>query len=228
MKTKSILLALFILAPILSSAQVSWIVKGGPSANVSNQGLFGSDAKTGGRIGVGMEYSLGRIVSIQPALMLNFKGAKEKSTSRIDYTSEDITHTTYTCNTTDYRQTYIEVPVDVLFRVRVHEQKNALVFSVGPYFAYGIGGNTTLAKNVNGVRREYKEDTFDKNGINMRRFDFGLSNGVYFELKKHLTFGAYYEYGLIKTKDNQRDDTFYDWYFGKKNLSLGLEVGYRF
>jgi len=266
MKSKSILMALFAIVPIFVSAQVSWIVKGGPSINSSHQFFFGDNGKAGGRAGIGMEYHLGRIVSIQPSLMLNFKGSNRQSEQTVTTCNGDACRSTFKRTTTKCRQTYLEIPVDVLFRVRIHDQKNALVFNVGPYFAYGIGGKTktnrmmiestankyesgytTTSDPINTYEQritESEQNTFDKNGADIRRFDFGLGEGIRFELKKHLTFGFFAECGLVnimkgeETKHDERIDSkywdniepnhFYDWLFGKHNISIGLEVGYRF
>lgn len=146
---KRIMLVLFALVVSMSGfAQVSWSVKGG--LNMSTYvGKNTDDAKfkPGVRIGVGMEYALSEIMSLQPSLYLSSKGAKFSGSANFlgkDFKG-DVT----------YNQTYLELPVNLQFRFNAAGNTN-IVVAGGPYFAYGIGGKTTntVAAGGNSVKRK--------------------------------------------------------------------------
>jgi len=123
---KSILVVLCALISTVTFAQgeISWNVKAG--MNISNF-TSGDDtkAKIGFRGGVGMEYGITDMWSIQPSLLFTTKGTK------IDAPLIDMT----------INAMYLELPVNAAVRFNLGELSN-IVVSAGPYIADGSGGKT--------------------------------------------------------------------------------------
>jgi hypothetical protein len=226
------LLMLFATISILASAQVSWSVRGSVSVNQSTKIFDDNDAVLGGRYGVAMEIPVKSFFSIQPAFYLALKGmevANEYSKWYFDAgglkQSDDVINREHRC-----RMTYLEVPINALFRIHIGK-KNYLLLSDGPYFAYGIGGRTRYTRTVTGtttsVTKNYY-DTFAKEGMGLKRFDWGMDSEIHFELGGHYLIGSYIECGWtnLEKGEGSTGDVFAG--VARRNLSLGIEVGYKF
>lgn len=192
------------LASTMSFAQFTPVVKGG----VAFSGYMGdnsdnSKAKFAGRAGIGFEYAINDMVSIQPTLYWSDKGAKySNSASAFGVTaSGDVT----------VNQMYLELPVDVQFRFDMGNGMNMIVAG-GPYAAYGIGGKIKYSGNVAGVSGESKTDTFDS----LKDWDMGLNIEAGLEFSQFLV-GIYSEVGFLNISKG-----------GPKNYTVGLNLGYRF
>lgn len=164
--------------------------------------------KPGVRIGVGMEYALSEIMSLQPSLYLSSKGAKFSGSTNVlgkDFKG-DVT----------YNQTYLELPVNLQFRFNAAGNTN-IVVAGGPYFAYGIGGKTTNTVAAGGNSVEKKVDTFGKDGSNLNRFDAGIN------IEAGLEFGAILvgintQLGVCRLGESG----------SPRNANIGVTVGYKF
>jgi len=220
-------LIVFVAVSGFLTAQISWNVKGGISLNGLYSSFSSSSLYVGGRAGVGMEWHLNRYVSIQPALMISQKGAKSTSTTTITVENQsgekEVTHKKYSY---DYNLTYLELPIELMVRIPLHHS-NALLLAAGPYFAYGIGGNSNMTKTVNDSSTKQTLSSFGNDGLNLRRFDFGLGNGIYFE-HKHFFTGLHYELGLVNMEKTFDDSFWVGALLGKHNLSYNFDIGYRF
>lgn len=173
MKKSILLVALFALFSVASYAQVTFGVKGG----VAMSGFMGdnsdnSKVKLAGRAGLGLEYAIDDMVSIQPSLYWSDKGAK--------YGEDNTIKTTWNAM-------YLELPVDVQLRFNIDRTSN-IVVAAGPYVAYGIGGKI----KANGTSAEI--DTFDA----LKDWDMGLNFEAGLEFNKCLV-GIYSEIGLVNT-----------------------------
>lgn len=241
---RKLLLMFCFAVPIVVSAQkITWMVKGGPSINTVWSGLSEGDVRFGGRFGVGLEYQVNRTFSIQPSLMMSFKGNKSTSTGQITYYYEDdVSSYEYNKRTYNCGENYLEIPINAQFRIHFRKG-NSLTLAVGPYFAYGIGGktkysylyaasqydyyNTQLADYNNGgityAKAVTTYSTFGRDGANLHRFDMGINEEIHFELN-HFMLGIYAEYGLLKL-DKEHESNFL---LHNKNVSYGLDLGYRF
>lgn len=91
---------------------------------------------------------------------------------------------------------FVEIPLHLMFKLPI---SNSAIFGyVGPYFSYGIAGNT-VAK----VKLPLLEETETKgkisfgseSGDNMRPFDMGLNVGAGFEVK-HFQLSVQYAIGF--------------------------------
>lgn len=209
---KSLIFVLFALVSIVSYSQISWNAKVG--MNMSNlTDVDDSSMKIGYNVGVGMEYQISDMWSIQPSLMLTTKGAK---------TDLSVSESGYSVKTEEtYNPMYLELPIMAAARFAVSDNMN-IVVSAGPYLAYGIGG-----KYKNEVSASYqgetesvteKSDIFGKDGLDAKRFDFGLGVGVALEINKFFV-GLNGEFGLTKLTDGDN---------APKNTNFSIGVGYKF
>lgn len=116
-------------------------------------------------------------------------------------------------------QVYLEVPLQLSYDVPLtaHTQ---LTFAAGPYVAYGVFGKTTFGWG-SASESEVKVDTFGKDGMDLRRFDTGLSFEVDYEVYD-VFFGLSYDQGFVPV--HKRDSG----YKYPCNGSVALHVGYYF
>ncbi len=209
---KGLIFVLFALVSLVSFSQISWNAKVG--MNMSNlTDVDDSSMKIGYNVGVGMEYQISDMWSIQPSLMLTTKGAK---------TDLSVSESGYSVKTEEtYNPMYLELPIMAAARFAVSDNMN-IVVSAGPYLAYGIGG-----KYKNEVSASYqgetesvteKSDIFGKDGLDAKRFDFGLGVGVALEINKFFV-GLNGEFGLTKLTDGDN---------APKNTNFSIGVGYKF
>lgn len=190
------LFLLFMAVSVAGFSQVTWNAKAG--LNFSNWSSGDADTKVGFKIGGGMEYAFNDIWAIQPSLFVSSKGIKAS-------VSEGNTSAKATCN-----QVYLEIPVMGAARIQVANTTN-LVFSAGPYMAYGIGGKTSL--KINGAfNSNEKVNTFSE----LDRFDCGFGLGFAAEFDR-LVVGLDGQFGVVEITDG-----------GPKNQNFSLSVGYKF
>lgn len=102
----------------------------------------------------------------------------------------------------------IEVPL--LLSYRMGEDNLALALSFGPYFRYGLFGNS-WTKESNG--QKVKFNTFDV----LKRFDYGPQGGVKL-IMNEVNVGFSLQYGLIRPTDTRRGN----------NFTFNLTFGYSF
>ncbi len=183
-----------------TDSKISWNVKTG--MNISNWiGGYSWDAKAkvGFKIGAGMEYALDETWSLQPSLFLTSKGTKRDGRYMGKGTAN---------------QMYLELPVNIQARGPVTDKTDVL-FVVGPYFAYGVGGKISYDE----INYTGSENIFGKNKI--KRFDIGVGVGVLFEVSK-VIFGFEGQLGLTKIVDGASSDG------SPRNINFGVTVGYKF
>lgn len=167
---KSFLLVLFALLSTVSFAQVSFGVKGG----VAMSSFYGDNSdntkvKFAGRVGLGFEYAVNDMFSIQPTLYFSDKGTK------------------YDADGLSTNAEYLELPIDAQFRFNLDKGMN-FIAAAGPYFAYGIGGK----KKYESGSVTVKSDTFDS----LKDWDMGLNFEAGLEFNQFLV-GIYTELGLL-------------------------------
>ena len=175
-------------------SKVSWNAKAGLNlSNWTGGDSEGTDAKLGFKVGVGMEYAFDNIWSLQPSLFFSTKGTK--------YSESGFKMTV--------NQMYLELPVNMQARVHIEGDTN-LLFSAGPYIAYGIGGK--ISSNIT----SNDTDTFGNDGLD--EFDAGVGFGVGLEFGKVLV-GLDGQVGLTKLKDVEG---------AAKNINFSVTLGYKF
>lgn len=89
-----------------------------------------------------------------------------------------------------YKAQYIQLPIHLGYKIKTEEKSN-LIFHLGPYFAYGVGGE--IKWRDKNFKMDSKMDFFDKDLFN--RFDYGLGIGVNIDTK-NFALNIGYDYGL--------------------------------
>lgn len=208
---------LFALVSVVSFSQVSWNAKVG--MNMSNISNMDGDVKIGYNLGVGMEYAISDMWSIQPSLLFSTKGSKYEWTD--DGETDKIS----------YNPLYLELPIMLAARFALSDNAN-IVVSAGPYLAYGVGGKVKYEFEYDGESESYEHDIFkdqkDEDGEleeeGAKRFDAGLGIGVALEFNKFFV-GVNGAFGLAKLGDTLNEE-------GKKvsmkNTNFSIGVGYKF
>lgn len=100
---------------------------------------------------------------------------------------------------------------------------------VGPYFAYGIGGNTKLTDTSNGTKSIRNVASFPESFSS--RFNWGFDVEFQYYIHKHYQLGLYLQTGCkrIYTPESVAEAIFSEIFIvGKINIALGLSLGYRF
>lgn len=100
---------------------------------------------------------------------------------------------------------------------------------VGPYFAYGIGGNTRITDIKNGTKTVSDVASFPESFSS--RFDWGFDIEFQYYIRQHYQLGFYMQSGCkrIYTPDNVAEAILSELFIvGKINLALGVSFGYRF
>jgi outer membrane protein with beta-barrel domain len=229
MKTKIIYTILLLAVVSYSSAQESSLfLKGGLNiANVSTTSdgrVNNANALASFQVGFLADLPVAKYVSIQPSLLFTGKGAKVQSGQPGDDNYYKATSNPY----------YIELPVNLIFKVPLGTPNTNLFFGAGPYIAMGVAGKNKVVGNVGGVafnggdNIKWSNDdptTFDEqegSGLGvLRRFDYGLNGTAGFQLDKIL-ITINYGYGLAKLQsdDNNSDDK-------NKNRVFNVSIGFK-
>jgi len=201
---KPSLLSVFILTHLLTYAQLSFNAK--VDMKVGNYSSSCYDAKIGFKAGMGMEYAFTDIWSLQPSLMLSTKGSKQKI-DLIVVEGHSIKNATWTNN-----HIYLELPIMAAARLPVTINLD-IVFSAGPYIAYGIGGKMGMKPEIPG---ESQYNTFGGEGY--KRFDAGLGFGIAGEFY-NIIVGIDSQFGLTKLHNGNKPP---------KNQNFSVYLGYKF
>jgi hypothetical protein len=188
----------------------------GVRAGLNFQNLTGEDRdghkydnkiKTGVNIGLNAEIPVAEDFYVQPGLLFTTKGAKDKTYRKV--------------NT---RLSYLEIPINLLFKPELGDGK--LLLGFGPYIGIAVGGSfTDGAGNKYDFKFANKVTVAEASGnVYMRRMDFGGNFLAGYELSNKLSFQLNAQLGLnnIATKvDGYKRDKI-------KNTGFGVSVGYRF
>lgn len=137
---------------------------------------------------------------------------------------------------------YLELPIMLSARLHLTKTSN-LVFSGGPYMAYGVGGKTSIdvwlpipgTTGFHNVHKEYKLNTFGgmtDGNMGCKRFDAGVGLGIAYEYRR-IVVDLEGQLGLVKVHDGVSSFSepmdiieFED--YALKNLSAFITVGYKF
>ena len=210
MKTKLFsLILIFILSGSMAFAQgpvgskTSFAVLGGVNLqNLNGKDVSGNklenDMLIGFHAGVNLQLPVAPEFYFQPGLLFSTKGAK--------------------ISTTSYKLTYIELPLNFVYKALVGNGYFMLGF--GPYVAYGIGGTDIEFKKT--------VETGDSDAIKyFKPFDAGANLFFGYELPAGLFLQVNTQLGLLDinpvdnriTGDNKST---------LKNTGYGISLGYRF
>ena len=103
---------------------------------------------------------------------------------------------------------YLQLPLWAGFKLRVTEDI-ALLFSLGPYFAYGLHGKSKMGS--------FEVDTFSDDMV--KNFDCGAMSGVGLEWQ-NLNFGIGGESGMVNIMQEGNSKA--------ENRNVTFFVGYKF
>ncbi|MBO9200884.1 MULTISPECIES: porin family protein [Niastella] len=169
---------------------------------------YDNKMKFGINLGFNAEIPVTEEVYIQPGLLFATKGAKDKT-----YRKAKIS------------LSYLEIPINLLFKPELGDGK--LLLGFGPYLAFAVGGSYT---NANGDKAQFKfahkvTQSEYAGSAYVRRMDFGVNFLAGYELSSKLSFQLNAGLGLanIATKVEGFNNS------GKtKNTGFGISAGYRF
>ena len=215
---KLILLVVCICSIFTATAQtkVTWSMELGLGMSTwMGKNADGSNPLFNTKVGVGLDVPLTGLVSFQTGLAWVSKGASLD----VDLTGADLEMgSEIGVVDAHVNQNYFEMPLLAAFHVGTASNFD-MVFTVGPYLAYGVNGKTSvdvddLSVSVNSfgdseVLRQKIE------GLN--RFDAGLQAGVALDFAKW-TVGLDGEFGFCKIASGK----------SPKNLAFFFTAGYKF
>ncbi|QDW21105.1 porin family protein [Flavobacterium sp. KBS0721] len=197
------------------------------SSNATVNDAANTDSRNGYHIGAIFEYSLSERFLVQSGLYFSTKGSKVNQLNKSQYipSAIDDTHT--------FNQSYVTLPVYGAYKLNVTNQFK-IIFGVGPYFGYGIGGKTTQKLNSGSwsegiTQREWNtfgNGVYDQSrdwlhGTTLKRFDIGAGANIDFEYHKFI-LGVGYEKGLRNIAVNENASG-----LKYKNNNLQVSFGYR-
>lgn len=157
--------------------------------DAKDEPILKAENKTGFHIGAVYNIDLIGSFSIEPGLYFSQKGftldgeelvVGDPNQSLFDLSSYSLKG--------DANMNYLEVPVNVKYKL-LDLSILGLDAHIGPFVAYGLGGKL--------------EDTkiFDKDGLDYKRFDFGLQMGVGAVLINKIYAGVNYDMSLTKINE---------------------------
>lgn len=179
--------------------------------NLSNMTNF--DSKASFHLGLKAEKSITENVFIEGSVLYSAKGAK------MDF--GDLGSNKINAN-------YIEVPIHIGYVYNINPELD-IRGSVGPYFAYGIGGKMEVSESdwYYDSYENTKYNTFsDDSGL--KRFDLGLGFKAGVEYKNNYQLSIGYDFGLIDTYNKSKNEEDYDVTGTLKNSNFKVSVAYMF
>lgn len=228
MKTKliSLALALALAAPFAAAqstekSKASFAIFGGVNfqnltGKDNNGDKLANDMLVGFHAGVNIQLPIAPQFYFQPGLLFSTKGAKN----------------TYGSLTGTYKLSYIEVPLNLVYKGALGD--GFVMLGFGPYLGFGIGGKSSV---INGSTT-YEKDIVFKNTVEsgddlftpyFKSFDAGANMFAGFEMGSGLFLQLNAQLGLVKI--NPVDNRLIQIYSDKlsvKNSGFGLSLGYKF
>ncbi|MFZ2285921.1 MAG: porin family protein [Bacteroidales bacterium] len=219
--------AIIILSSLAVQAQIGFGILGGVNfQNINGKSSNGTKLEngllTGFHAGVSVNIPIAADFYFQPGLLFSLKGSNNEFYSPPAKASGDYTTTT--------RLSYVELPLNLLFRPQLGNGHILLGF--GPYIAYGITGKETTQLSSISIERPVKFKNSVENWTDLvnnayyRPFDAGANIffGYEFSMGAFVQLNA--QLGLLKINPEypwiSDDQTAY------KNTGYGLSLGYRF
>ena len=229
MKKKFILGIVCALGFLSSNAQIQLGVTGGADYTTMNvrsefQNVLGVKGTSSYHFGIASKYSVNENVCLAADLLFAKKGFQQ---SDRQYGTDSLTNF-------DVSLYYIELPVLMEFKVKF--KKMNVLFGIGPYVSYGIGGNVKLDITSPSTNLSYTEkirwDKYNSDPTNVgesivydygyskiKRLDYGVVTRFGIEFNSFI-LSAEYKYGIANLM----------WEFRKyermNNQSIGLSLVY--
>ncbi len=189
----------------------------GETFNANNLATFNA--------GVLARFGLSETFDLESGILFNGHGSKtETNFSNGDYVR------------TKFNPMYLEVPLNVLFKVPFNTSGPGFFVNAGPYIAVGIAGKSKFDSKIAGITAsssnnikfsnddpltsEQDDAAYNK----LKRFDYGLNFGAGVDLSKVL-IKVNYGLGLAKINSTQSDNSSNDKNkFRTWSLSVGIPL----
>ncbi|RYE23293.1 MAG: PorT family protein, partial [Sphingobacteriales bacterium] len=183
-----------------------WGVTAGASLNQQLDQYSGETTYNQGKVGFygGFQgdWMLNKNWSIQPGLIYTMKGGQQER--NFSYTGDEgLLHEVQVKNKNTL--SYVQIPVDVVYKIHVGES-GAILVGVGGYGSTLIGADSkyTVKNEINGNAIEAQSDEQhrkislgNKKTDELKRFDAGLTGVLGFELSNGLVAKAGIDLGLM-------------------------------
>lgn len=221
MKFFTFLCAIIFVVMATSYAQISVGIRGG----YINTGLESADNNVAPptknanswQVGLYTNVPLFRNGYLQPGLNYIVKGAK------LDYLTSH-PNNVLTSGVTRLNLQYLELPVHIVYKVPIGIGN--FVLGAGPYVAYSTGARYKVVayNNDKQVESSFQRVNFDATpnifgtGVDLQRWDAGLSFIGGIELNSSVTLNAHYGYGMVDI-DRSGHNSYKNRYWG---ISLGF------
>ena len=215
---KLILLVVCICSIFTATAQtkVTWSMELGLGMSTwMGKNADGSNPLFNTKVGVGLDVPLTGLVSFQTGLAWVSKGASLD----VDLTGADLgMGSEIGVVDAHVNQNYFEMPLLAAFHVGTASNFD-MVFTVGPYLAYGVNGKTSVDVDDLSVSvTSFGDSEVLRQKIEgLNRFDAGLQAGVALDFAKW-TVGLDGEFGFCKIASGK----------SPKNLAFFFTAGYKF
>lgn len=215
---KLILLVVCICSMFTATAQtkVTWSMELGLGMSTwMGKNADGSNPLFNTKVGVGLDVPLTGLVSFQTGLAWVSKGASLD----VDLTGADLgMESEIGVVDAHVNQNYFEMPLLAAFHVGTASNFD-MVFTVGPYLAYGVNGKTSVDVDDLSVSVNFFGDSevLRQKIEGLNRFDAGLQAGVALDFAKW-TVGLDGEFGFCKIASGK----------SPKNLAFFFTAGYKF
>lgn len=229
---KSFLFFISVCFSMLLPAQTYFIVKAGMgisafygtekedmSAFGGNPRYVGYNSQMAWKAGITMELPITYALAFTPGLYYWVAGVKtDECNLYLDNEQYKVKGTVHL--------NYIQLPLTMQWRFVVPNNFNVAPFA-GLYFAWGIGGKTTVDIWRDNYNRSshtvWENDSFknflidDKRTDGYKTYDMGLNAGVNLEFN-HFVMGVNMDLGFLETRENDKG----------KNVGVVFMLGYRF
>ena len=206
----AIILAIAVVSPVFAQERMAYGIEVAPQLSP------GISYRAGANLSVPLRGKL----SIAPGLFLTMYNRTSSGESKKNG------------NTTKHKRAIHGQFLQIPLRLGINNETskgNIYQILVGPYFAYGIGGNTKFTEISNGTKSIRNVASFSESYSS--RFDWGFDVEFQYYIRKHYQIGLYLQTGCKKiyTPENAADAIFGDIFIvGKINLAFGVSLGYRF
>lgn len=205
---KRIILILLICIPVLVQAQHLQLKVGGGLAKLDKH----SSAVPAWRLGAGYEVEFDQHWTFSPALIFAIKGWEnpDETVYKKDNEGNIMTHPETGAPLLGVKNTstvtyHLEVPLLLNYYLRTQERQY-IVFSAGPYLAYGISGKTKIKGDTDqqGAERFYYDFDPFKDGES-KRFEAGVQLGAGYQFRNGVTAGVDLNYAFTKMEGNRHN-----------------------
>lgn len=214
----TLMLGLFIAAGCATAQNLQFKFGGGLASHYGT-----SEAVGAFKVGVGYEIEFDQHWTFTPGLAIYGKGWKDPNQSVYVFDEkgnqlfdEETGEPIMGIMNRSATQNYLQLPLLFSYYLRTGESRY-VVFSAGPYVAYGITGKQKTkgdTERPGAERFYYEKKTFNEPGIH--RFDAGIQAMVGYQFPMGMTLGIEADFGLAKFNTA-----------GRRNISGLISIGYK-